>query len=116
MHFEVKLQKCYFVKNDNRTGVIFKTLDNYAVLHFEDIKQKEILIQVCNSAKSSKKRREVIECAIERNIAQRLSHRMDRVGDFLREIDTIKFDANGGFIYTKKEDYLYCLSKFNRKH
>lgn len=114
--FEVKLQKRYFVKNQYCTGVIYKTLDKYAVLAFEDIKQKEILIQKCNSAKSSKKRREVIEDAIERNIAKRLSYRMDRVGDFLREIDTVKFDAKGNFIYTKREDYLYSYSKFNRKH
>lgn len=113
---EVKLQKRYFVKNQYCTGVIFKTLDKYAVLYFEDVKQKEILIQKCNSAKNSKKRREVIEDAIERNIAQRLNYRMDKVGDFLREIDTVKFDSKGGFIHTKREDYLYSHSKFNRKH
>ncbi len=38
---------------------------------------------------------------------------MDKVGNFLRVIDTIRFDSNGDFKYTKQEDYLYSFSKFN---
>ena len=29
---------------------------------------------------------------------------------------TLKFDANGNFKYTKQENYLYGLSKFNYKY
>lgn len=114
--FEVKLQKRYFVKNEYCTGVMYKALDKYAVLEFEDIKQKEILIQKYNNAKSRKQRTVVIDEALSTNNATLLRPRMDKVGDFLRELDTIKFDAKGGFVYTKQEDYLYCRSKFNRKY
>jgi len=41
---------------------------------------------------------------------------MNNVGDFLREIDTVKFDANGNFIYTTHKDYSYDNSKFNAKY
>ena len=114
--FEVKLQKRYFVKNEYGTGVMYKTLDKYAVLEFEDIKQKEILIQKYNNAKSRKQRTIVIDEALSTSNATLLRPRMDKVGNFLRELDTVKFDANGAFIYTKQEDYLYCRSKFNRKY
>jgi len=43
------------------------------------------------------------------------THKMNNVGSFLREIDTIKFDSKGEFIFTKHEDYLESMSKFNRK-
>lgn len=114
--FEVKLQKRYFVKNDYCTGIMYKKLNKYAVLLFKDAKQKEIIIQKCNDTNSSKKRREIIEEALNNNDATLLRPRMDKVGSFLREIDTIKFDNKMEFLYTKQEDYLYGRSKFNRKY
>ena len=80
------------------------------------MEQKEILIQKFNDAKNIKQRRKIIEQVLKNNNAFLLEHRMDMVGNFLREIDTIKFDANGNFKYTKQEDYLYGLSKFNYKY
>ena len=41
---------------------------------------------------------------------------MNIVGQILREIDTIKLDSKGDFIFTKHEDYLESMSKFNRKN
>jgi len=111
--FEVKLQKRYFVKNEYGIGFLYKALKKYTVLEFKDMKQKEILIQKYNDTKSSKQRRKIIEQALTDNNASLLEHRMDMVGSFLREIDTIKFDADGNFRYTKQKDYLYGLSKFN---
>lgn len=41
---------------------------------------------------------------------------MNKVGEFLREIDTIKFNSKGEFIYTKHENYLESMSELNRKY
>jgi len=113
--FEVKLQKRFFVKNEFGFTSIYKALKKYAVLEFEDIKQKEQLIQKLNSATTSKQRKKNIDDAVENTKAVLLTQRMSLVSRFLREIDTIKFNLKGEFVYTKHEDYLECMSKFNRR-
>jgi len=114
--FEVKLQKRYFVKNEFGVIPIYKSLNKYTVLHFTDIEQKKLLIQQLNNAKTSRTRRDAIEAALSNNKAILLTRKMNKVGSFLREIDTIKFDTKENFIYTKHEDYLECMSKLNRNH
>ena len=114
--FEVKLQKRYFVKNKYCTGVMHKTLDKYTVLQFRDTEYKERLIQTCNGAKNGKERKKLIAEALSNGDVTLLRPRMDKVGSYLREIDTVKFNTYGGFTYTKQEDYLYAHSKFNYKH
>ena len=113
--FEMKFQKRWFVKNAFGTIQIYKALQKYAVLEFKDNEQKEQLIEKLNSAKKGKQRRKLIDDAIESNNALLHTQKMNNVGSFLREIDTIKFDAKGEFIFTKHEDYLESMSKFNRK-
>ena len=112
--FEIKYNKRYFVKNEYSMSSLRKTLKKYAVLQFKDIKQKEIFNKRFNDAQNSKQRRKVTNNALNDG-ATLLEPRMDKVGAFLRELDTIKFNSNGGFIYTAQEDYLYSSSKFNRK-
>jgi len=114
--FEVKLQTGFFVKNEFGFIPIYKILQKYAVLEFEDIKQKEHLIQKLNNITTSKQRRKAIDYAIANNYTTPLTQKMNLVGKFLREIDTIKFDTQGRFIFTKHEEYLECMSKFNRKY
>jgi len=114
--FEVKLQKRYFVKNKFGVIPIYKSLNKYTVLHFMDIKQKELLIQQLNNAKTSRTRRNMIEAALSSDKAILLTRKMNNIGSFLREIDTIKFDTKENFIYTKHEHYLECMSKLNRNH
>lgn len=113
--FEVKFQKRWFVKNEFGVMPIYKALQKYVVLELEDSKQKEQLIEKLNSAKKAKQRRKLIDDAIESNNALLHTQKMNNVGSFLREIDTIKFDAKGEFVFTKHEDYLECMSKLNRK-
>ena len=113
--FEVKFQKRWFVKNEFGVMPIYKALKKYAVLEFKDNKQKEQLIEKLNSAKKAKQRRKLIDDAIESNNALLHTQKMNNVGSFLREIDTIKFDSKGAFVYTDHEDYLECMSKLNRK-
>ena len=45
-----------------------------------------------------------------------LTSRLNNVYSFLREIDSITFDTQGNFTYVKHEDYIYGLSKFNRRY
>jgi hypothetical protein len=114
--FEVKLQTGFFVKNKFGFIPIYKVLQKYAVLEFEDIKQKECLIQKLNSITTSKQRKKAIANAIVNNYATPLTQKMNLVGKFLREIDTIKFNTQGKFVSTKHEGYLECMSRFNRKY
>ena len=113
--FEVKLQKRWFVKNEFGFIPIYKALQKYVVLELEDLQQKEQLIQKINSAKTSRQRRTAIHAAIKDNSTVSLTQKMNLVGAFLREIDTIKFDNKGELVFTKHEDYLESMSKFNRK-
>jgi len=113
--FEVKFQKRWFVKNEFGVIPIYKALQKYAVLEFKNSEQKKQLIEKLNSAKKGKQRRKHIDDAIKNNNAILHTQKMNNVGSFLREIDTIKFDAKGEFIFTKHENYLESMSKFNHK-
>ena len=112
--YEVKLQKRWFVKNEFGIMPIYKALQKYAILEFKDINQKEQLIKKLNNVKKSRQRRKLIDDAVKSNNAVLHTQKMNNVGSFLREIDTIKFNAQGEFVFTKHEDYLECMSKFNR--
>ena len=114
--FELKLQKRFFVKNKYSGSVMDKALQKYTVLYFKDIEQKKLFIHRYNSATTSKKRKEVVSAVRESNNALVLTPKLNNVYSFLREIDSITFDTQGNFKYVKHEDYLYGLSKFNRKY
>lgn len=113
--FEVKFQKRWFVKNEFGVMPIYKALQKYAVLEFKDYEQKKQLIEKLNTTKKARQRRKLIDDAIESNNAIFLNQQMNNVGNFLREIDTIKFNGKGEFVFTKHKDYLECMSKLNRK-
>ena len=113
--FELKLQKIFFVKNEYSGSVMDKALQKYTVLYFKDMEQKKLFIQTYNEATTRKKRKKVIN-ALEGNSAFILTPRLNNVYSFLREIDSIAFDTQGNFKYVKHEDYIYGLSKFNRKY
>ena len=114
--FEVKLQKRWFVKNGFGFISLYKAINKYTLLEFEDIKQKEQLIERLNSATTSKQRRKAIEGAIENNNAISLIKRIASVIEFLRKINSIKFDSKGEFIFTSAyTDYHEGMSKMNHK-
>jgi len=113
--FEVKLQKRFFVKNTSGFIPIYKALNKYTVLEFEDIKQKEQLIQKLNSVTTSKQRRKAIDDIIENNNAILLHQKMILVGSLLRELDTIKLNTQGDFVLQKHKNNLESMSKFYRR-
>lgn len=113
--FELKLQKRYFLKNAYDGSSLYKAIGKYSILHFDDLKNKELFIQRYNTANSSRKRRRVISDACDSSKASILTPRLNKVYKFLRMIDSVTFDAQGAFKYVKHEDYLYCKSKFNYK-
>jgi hypothetical protein len=113
--FELKLQKRYFVKNKYDGSNLYKAMQKYRVLYFEDMKQKELFIQLYNNANTSRKRHKVLDVALESKSTVLLTYKLNNVYSFLREIDSITFDSQGNFKSVKHEDYLYCQSKFNRK-
>jgi len=114
--FELKLQKRYFVNNEYTGGSIYKAMEKYSVLWFENMKQKELFIEQYNKVKTSRKRRKRLDIALENNNVVLLTPNLNNVSSFLREIDSITFNSKGNFKYVKHENYLYCQSKFNRKY
>ena len=113
--FELKLQKRWFVKNEFGIIPIYKALGKYTVLEFANRRKKKLLIQKLNSATTSKQRKKLITEAIKSPNTLLHTQKMNNVGSFLREIDTIKFNSKGDFIFTKHEKYLESMSKLNRK-
>jgi len=112
--FELKLQKRYFVKNEYTGSSLYKAMGKYTVLYFKDMRQKELFIKNYNNTNNSRQRKRVVKKLLDNNNAVVLTPRLNNVYHLLREIDSSTFDSKGDFKYVKHEDYLYCLSKFNR--
>ena len=110
---EMKLQRRHFINNEVSVNVFSKELKEYKILYFENLKQKEKFIRQYNKANNNKHRSEIITQAFK--VATTIKPNMHNIGEFIRKIDTIKFAGKNEFSVTKKEDYLYGRSKFNRK-
>jgi len=85
--FEVKLQAPYFLKYGLDMNAIENTLNMYHIMHFEDINEKNNLINRYNNHKSSIHKREIDRWNFEKN---RLYFDLNIVNDFfvlLRSID-----------------------------
>jgi hypothetical protein len=114
--FEVKLQTRFFAKKTFEPNSIYKALAKYNVLYFTDKNQKQQLIKKLNNTRNARQRKKIISTALKHNRSiTRLTTQMNIIGNFLREIDTIKLNKKGGFIFTKHEDYLEFNSKFYSK-
>lgn len=109
----MKLQARHFSSNKEVSANAFlQELKDYKLLYFDDLKQKESFINQYNKANSNKHRDALISEVSK--TATTIKTNMKYIGEFIRMIDTIKFDGKGGFIIPKKENYLYGTSKFNR--
>jgi len=85
--FEVKLQAPYFLKYGLDMNAIESTLNMYHIMHFEDIYEKNNLINKYNNHKSPIRKREIERWNFEKN---RLYFDLNVVNDFfifLRSID-----------------------------
>lgn len=114
--FELKLQKRFFVKNEFNFITRYKALQKYTVLYFRDLENKEQFICQYNKAHNSKRRKIVLQKAIEKGSTVVLQPQMKDIGEFLRDIETIKLNPKGEFLYTKHEEYLECFSKFKHRY
>jgi hypothetical protein len=112
--FEMKLQARHFSSNKEVSANAFlQELKDYKLLYFENLKQKERFIKRYNKANSNKHRNALVSKVSK--TATTIKTNMKNIGEFIRMLDTIKFDAKGRFLIAKKENYLSGTSKFNKK-
>lgn len=110
--FEMKLQNRFFLKNEVSANSFLQELKDYKILYFEDIKLKDRFIKQYNKVNTNKHRNQLVDDISKTTPEIRIN--MLNISDFIRMVDTIKFDSRGRFIVTRREDYLYGNSKFNK--
>lgn len=109
--FEMKLQSRFFLQKEVSVRTFLQELKDYKLFYFKDMAQKEEFIKRYNKANSNKHRNQLIaELSI---ITPEVTTNMVKIEEFLRMIDTIKFDDKGKFFVTLKENYIIGTSRLN---
>lgn len=108
---EVKLQSRFFLDKEVSVRTFIEELKDYKLFYFKDMTQKEEFIKRYNKANSNKHRSQLI--ADLSMATPEIVTNMVKIEEFLRMIDTIKFDDKGKFFITPKENYIIGTSRFN---
>lgn len=108
---EVKLQSRFFLQKEVSVRTFIEELKDYKLFYFKDMTQKEEFIKRYNKANSNKHRSQLI--ADLSMATPEIVTNMVKIEEFLRMIDTIKFDDKGKFFITPKEKYIIGTSRFN---
>lgn len=86
-------------------------LKDYKLFYFKDMVKKEEFIKRYNKANSNKHRNQLIT---DLSMATpEIVTNMLKIEEFLRMVDTIKFDDKGKFFVTPKENYIIGTSRLN---
>ena len=108
---EVKLQSRLFLQKEVSVRTFIEELKDYKLFYFKDMPQKEEFIKRYNKANSNKHRSQlIIDLSM---VTPEVITNMVKIEEFLRMIDTIKFDDKGKFSITPKENYIIGTSRFN---
>jgi glutaredoxin-related protein len=108
---EVKLQSRFFLDKEVSVRTFIEELKDYKLFYFKDMTQKEEFIKRYNKANSNKHRSQLI--ADLSMATPEIVTNMKNIEEFLRMVDTIKFDDKGKFFITPKENYIIGTSRFN---
>lgn len=108
---EVKFQSRFFLDKEISVRTFIEELKDYKLFYFKDMVKKDEFIKRYNKANSNKHRKQLIDELS--NIASEVITNMVKVEEFLRMVDTIKFDVKGEFIVTPKENYIIGTSRLN---
>lgn len=111
--FEMKCQTRFFILDKEVSVRTFiEELKDYKLFYFKDnMIQKEEFIKRYNKANSNKHRNQLIdELSM---VTPEIVTNMKNIEEFLRTVDTIKFDDKGKFSITPKENYIIGTSRLN---
>lgn len=109
---EVKFQSRFFLQKEVSVRTFIEELKDYKLFYFKDnMIQKEEFIKRYNKANSNKHRNQLIdELSM---VTPEIVTNMKNIEEFLRMVDTIKFDEKSNFFVTPKENYIIGTSRLN---
>lgn len=108
---EIKLQSRFFLDKEVSVRTFLQELKDYKLFYFKDMVKKEEFIKRYNKANSNKHRNQLIT---DLSMATpEIVTNMLKIEEFLRMVDTIKFDDKGKFFVTPKENYIIGTSRLN---
>ncbi len=108
---EVKLQSRFFLDKEVSVRTFLQELKDYKLFYFKDMTQKDEFIRGYNKANSNKHRNQLItELSL---VIPEIITNMIKIEEFLRMIDTIRFDYKGNFLITPQKDYIIGKSRVN---
>ena len=108
---EVKLQSRFFLDKEVSVRTFIEELKDYKLFYFKDIVQKEEFIKRYNKINNNKHRNKLL--AKLSKLIPEVKTNMVKIEEFLRMVDTIKFDDKGNFFVTPKENYIIGISRLN---
>ena len=109
--FEMKLQSRLFLDKEVSVRTFLQELKDYKLFYFKDIVQKEEFIRKYNKTNNNKHRNKLL-AKLSKLIPEIITN-MVKIEEFLRMVDTIKFDDKGKFFITPKENYIIGTSRLN---
>lgn len=108
---EIKLQSRFFLQKEVSVRTFIEELKDYKLFFFKDMTEKDEFIRGYNKANSNKHRDQLI--AKLSMLTPEIITNMKNIEEFLRMVDTIKFDDKGKFSITSKENYIIGTSRLN---
>ena len=108
---EIKLQSRFFLQKEVSVRTFIEELKDYKLFYFKDIVQKEEFIKRYNKINNNKHRNKLL--AKLSKLIPEVKTNMVKIEEFLRMVDTIKFDDKGKFFVTAKENYIIGTSRLN---
>lgn len=109
--FEMKCQSRFFLDKEVSVRTFLQELKDYKLFYFKDMIKKEEFIKRYNKSNNNKHRNQLI--ADLSMVSPEIVTNMKNIEEFLRMIDTIRFDDKANFSITPKENYIIGTSRLN---
>ena len=109
--FEMKCQTRFFLDKEVSVRTFIEELKDYKVFYFKDMTEKEEFVKRYNKANSNKHRNKLV--AKLSVVTPEIITNMIKIEEFLRMIDTIRFDYKRNFLITPQKDYIIGKSRVN---
>ena len=108
--FEMKCQTRFFLDKEVSVRTFLQELKDYKLFYFKDMTQKDEFTKRYNKANNKYRNQLIDELSM---VTPEIITNMIKIEEFLRVVDTIKFDEKGHFFVTPKENYIVGTSRLN---
>ncbi|MDN5100364.1 hypothetical protein O8C83_05970 [Aliarcobacter butzleri] len=108
--FEMKCQTRFFLDKEVSVRIFLQELKDYKLFYFKDMTQKDEFTKRYNKANNKYRNQLIDELSM---VTPEIITNMIKIEEFLRVVDTIKFDEKGHFFVTPKENYIIGTSRLN---